>query len=80
MKADLWRYLALWEWGGLYTDMDNTPGYQWAIENGTVISDDMDAVFEIEVGGYPSQYFFASKLYSYTCNQTLDTILLSYLY
>lgn len=74
MKADLWRYLALWEWGGLYTDMDNTPGNQWARENGNVISDDMDAVFEIEKGGFASQYFYASKLYS----QTFDTILLSY--
>lgn len=61
MKADLWRYLALWEWGGLYTDMDNTPGYQWAKENGTIISEDMDAVFEIEIGAYASQYFYASK-------------------
>jgi len=25
-KADLWRYLALWEYGGIYTDMDNLPG------------------------------------------------------
>jgi hypothetical protein len=25
-KADLWRYLILWEYGGIYTDLDNTPG------------------------------------------------------
>ena len=25
-KADLWRYLALWVYGGIYTDMDNSPG------------------------------------------------------
>ena len=67
MKADLWRYLALWEWGGLYTDIDNKIGYQWAKENEQIISDHMDAVFEIEKGGFASQYFYASKLSNNSC-------------
>ncbi|GFH59900.1 hypothetical protein CTEN210_16376 [Chaetoceros tenuissimus] len=58
MKADLWRYLALWKWGGVYTDMDNAPGREW-FKEGTFINDTMDAMFEIERGGYPSQYFYA---------------------
>ena len=28
-KADLWRYLVLWEYGGLYVDMDSGPGNVW---------------------------------------------------
>jgi mannosyltransferase OCH1-like enzyme len=24
-KADLWRLLVLWEYGGIYTDIDNAP-------------------------------------------------------
>lgn len=60
MKADLWRYLALWKWGGVYTDIDNAPGREW-FKDGTFIEDHMDAVFEVERGGYPSQYFYASK-------------------
>lgn len=29
LKADIWRYLALWRWGGIYADTDNQPG--WAL-------------------------------------------------
>ena len=59
MKADYWRYLATWEFGGIYTDMDNAPGVYF--KNGTVIADDDDALFEVEREGFPSQYFYASK-------------------
>lgn len=34
-KADLWRLLVLWEYGGIYTDIDNAPGPKF--ENGAVI-------------------------------------------
>eukprot|EP00977_Amphora_coffeiformis_P000012 scaffold5_cov169-Amphora_coffeaeformis.AAC.12 len=27
-KADMWRYLLLWQQGGIYTDIDNAPGDQ----------------------------------------------------
>lgn len=28
--ADLWRYLVLYQYGGIYTDIDNAPGQHWA--------------------------------------------------
>ena len=34
-KADLWRLLVLWEYGGIYTDIDNAPGP--GFQNGTAI-------------------------------------------
>ena len=64
-KADLWRYLLLWEYGGIYTDIDNAPGDLFL--NGTVISDEMDSFFEQELGGFPSQYFLAG-----TCRFDID--------
>jgi mannosyltransferase OCH1-like enzyme len=57
--ADLWRYLVLWEYGGIYTDMDNAPGSSF--NGGAVIKNDDDSFFEVERGGFPSQYFFACK-------------------
>jgi hypothetical protein len=42
--------------------MDNAPGYQF--NNGSIIADDDDALFEVERGGFPSQYFYASKFSS----------------
>ncbi len=58
-KADLWRYLVLWEYGGIYTDLDNAPGP--GLLNGTIITDDVDSFFEQEVSGHPSQYFMAAS-------------------
>ena len=55
--ADLWRYLILWEYGGIYTDIDNAPGPLFL--NGTMINDDTDSLLEVERGRFPSQYFFA---------------------
>jgi mannosyltransferase OCH1-like enzyme len=57
--ADLWRYLVIWEYGGIYTDIDNEPGPKFL--NASLITDDMDSLFEQEGGGFPSQYFFAGK-------------------
>ena len=75
-KADLWRYLLLWEYGGIYTDMDNAPGPHLFFPNHTSsITDDMDAFFEQERGGFPSQYFFASK-----CNITLYCCIVCMMY
>ncbi len=62
--ADVWRYLLMWEYGGIYTDVDNAPGPNFVVNgasSSTVISDDMDALFEIEKEGFPSQYFFAVR-------------------
>ena len=41
---------------GIYTDMDNSPG---PLLNETTITDDIDAFFLQEKGGFLSQYFFA---------------------
>jgi hypothetical protein len=57
--ADFWRYLALWEYGGIYTDMDNSPGYNF--QGGSIIQEDDDGFFEVERQAFPSQYFFACK-------------------
>ena len=59
--ADLWRYVILWEYGGIYTDIDNAPGPWLWNETGSVITNTTDALFEQERGGFPSQYFFAAS-------------------
>ena len=58
--ADLWRYVLLWEYGGVYTDIDNAPGPWFWNETGSVITNTTDALFEQEKDGFPSQYFFAA--------------------
>jgi hypothetical protein len=58
-KADLWRYLVLWEYGGIYTDIDNAPGKKF--ENGTAIQDADDSWFVVERIGIMSQYFMAAS-------------------
>ena len=59
--ADLWRYVILWEYGGIYTDIDNAPGPWFWNETGGVITNATDALFEQEKDGFPSQYFFAAS-------------------
>jgi len=59
--ADLWRYIVLWEYGGIYTDIDNSPGPWLWNESGSAITNATDALFEQEKGGFPSQYFFAAS-------------------
>ena len=68
-KADLWRYLVLWEYGGIYTDLDNKPGKDFFVNNtnsdintpSLVIQDDDDAFFVVEELGVLSQYFMAAS-------------------
>ena len=57
--ADLWRYLVLWEFGGIYTDTDSAPGPLFY--NGTIINDDTDVLMEVEDVGSPSQYFMVAS-------------------
>jgi Glycosyltransferase sugar-binding region containing DXD motif len=52
------RYLVLYQYGGIYTDMDAAPGPKF--ENATAIRDDDEAWFVVERIGIPSQYFMAS--------------------
>ncbi|GKY92933.1 hypothetical protein MPSEU_000262300 [Mayamaea pseudoterrestris] len=57
-KADLFRALVLWEYGGIYTDMDNAAtGFNASY----TISPDDQAFFVIEQGKFLSQFFMASK-------------------
>ena len=55
LKADLWRYLVLWEYGGVYADLDTKPNKF----NATTISADDDGFFIVEQYHLLSQYFMA---------------------
>ena len=56
-KADIWRYLIIWEFGGVYTDLDNAP----AKFNASTIQPNDDAWFPLEALGIGAQYFFAAS-------------------
>lgn len=56
--ADLYRYVLLYEYGGIYTDMDNAPG-RVLLQEYDAIQPQHDAVLTREGGGFPSQYFMA---------------------
>ena len=58
-KADLWRYLLIWEHGGIYTDFDNAPGK--GFQQGNAIQPTGDAWFPLEVLGVVAQFFFAAS-------------------
>lgn len=45
VKADVWRILVLWEYGGIYTDIDNRP----ALFNEDTITADDQAFFVMDV-------------------------------
>ena len=56
-KADLWRLLVLWEYGGIYTDFDNTPERF----DGETLQPDDEGFFVVERSKIPSQYFMAFR-------------------
>jgi hypothetical protein len=58
-KADLWRYLIIFEHGGIYTDFDNAP--MKGFREGDAIKDSDDAWFPLEGLGVVAQYFFAAS-------------------
>jgi mannosyltransferase OCH1-like enzyme len=58
-KADLWRALVLWEYGGIYTDIDNSPTDEFRARN--YIGEEDQAFFVIERGAFLSQYFYAAE-------------------
>jgi hypothetical protein len=53
LKADLWRYLVLWEYGGVYADVDTKPN----LFNASSIRDEDDGFFVVEQYHLLSQYF-----------------------
>ena len=55
-QADLWRAVVLYEYGGIYTDLDNRP----ALFSGETIQPDDQALFVVERQGLLSQYFMAA--------------------
>ena len=72
--ADLWRYVVMWYYGGIYTDMDNSPvGF-----NASTIHSDDDAFFVVEKLGVMSQFFFASvpghPLWLHTLNSGIELL------
>jgi mannosyltransferase OCH1-like enzyme len=56
LKADLWRYLVLWEYGGIYADVDTKPNKF----NATTITAEDDGFFIVEQYHILSQYFMAT--------------------
>jgi mannosyltransferase OCH1-like enzyme len=57
LKADLWRYLVLWEYGGVYADVDTKPNL---FNHSTITSQD-DGFFIVEQYHLLSQYFMATS-------------------
>eukprot|EP00543_Licmophora_paradoxa_P006335 CAMPEP_0202449336 /NCGR_PEP_ID=MMETSP1360-20130828/8073_1 /ASSEMBLY_ACC=CAM_ASM_000848 /TAXON_ID=515479 /ORGANISM="Licmophora paradoxa, Strain CCMP2313" /LENGTH=212 /DNA_ID=CAMNT_0049067219 /DNA_START=90 /DNA_END=728 /DNA_ORIENTATION=+ len=53
--SDVWRYLVLWEYGGIYADLDSKPA-SW---NPQTIQSNDDAYFVVEFYDAPSQYWMA---------------------
>ena len=54
LRADIWRYLVLWVYGGLYADLDAVPANLTAAH-----LQEQDAVFVVEQYHMLSQYFIA---------------------
>lgn len=59
IMVDIWRLLVLWEYGGIYADMDTAPVPHKF--NATTITAEDDAFFVIEILGSPSQWFMAAS-------------------
>jgi hypothetical protein len=69
LKADIWRYLVLWEYGGIYADVDTKPKKL----NGTTITAEDDGFFTVEQYHLLSQYFMATSPRHRKC-----TVILTY--
>jgi mannosyltransferase OCH1-like enzyme len=58
IKADLWRYLILWKYGGLYADLDSVPTSNFTVNT---IEPEDDSFFVVENFNLLSQYFMSSS-------------------
>ena len=56
--SDVWRYLVLYYYGGIYTDLDNVPGPKFSTE---LIQPDTDSFFFVDGMGTMSQWHMASS-------------------
>jgi hypothetical protein len=76
VKADLWRYLVLWQYGGVYADIDSAPH----TFTGDTISASDDGFFVVEQYHILSQYFMAMSprhpLMYYAIHKALLNLLL----
>jgi mannosyltransferase OCH1-like enzyme len=75
IKADIWRYLVLWKYGGLYADLDSVPRKF----TGDTIQPEDDSLFVVESYHLLSQYFMSSSskhpLMYYTIQNSLLKLL-----
>jgi len=75
IKADLWRYLLLWVYGGVYADFDTAP----ARLDARTIKDGDDGFFVVEQYHILSQWFMAVSpghpLMYYAVQNTLQNLL-----
>jgi hypothetical protein len=82
LKADLWRYLVLWDYGGIYVDLDSLPNdFYSKSEPSVTIDPDDQGFFAVDHYHYLSQYFIAVAprhvLMYYTIQAALSNILLA---
>jgi len=56
--SDMWRYVVLYHYGGIYTDLDNAPGPKYTAE---IIQPDTDSFFFVEGIGTMSQFYLSSS-------------------
>jgi hypothetical protein len=72
--SDIWRYTLMWYYGGIYTDLDNSPNKF----NGNTIQPEDDSFFPLESLGIVSQYFIASSprhpLMLHTLNEAIYSL------
>ena len=62
LKADIWRYLVLWKYGGIYADLDTQPTILFNTTN-PIIQDSDDGWFVVEQFHILSQYVMAMSPY-----------------
>jgi hypothetical protein len=77
IKADIWRYLVLWKYGGVYADLDSVP----ANFTGDTIQPEDDSLFVVEQFSMLSQYFMSSSakhpLMYYSLQKSLLNLLMA---
>jgi len=75
MKVDLWRMLAIYKYGGIYTDVDNIPTKNF--RNGAAILPEDTFFASSDGSGRPNQNVFAMEPKHPIALFTIETILLN---
>lgn len=81
IKADLWRYIVLYVYGGIYSDIDTAPNDKHHLfDDRTELLFDSDAFFVVEQYHMLSQYFMAVSpkhpLMWYAIQESLSALLM----